>query len=43
VTLALDRLRAAGDPSAAVIGEVTLPHPDGALFELVLSTIGNHR
>jgi selenide,water dikinase len=38
VPLALDRLRAAGDPSAAVIGEVTPPHPDGALFELVLST-----
>jgi selenide,water dikinase len=38
VTLALDRLRAVGDPSAAVIGEVTPPHPDGALFELVLST-----
>ena len=38
VTRALDRLRAVGDPSAAVIGEVTPPHPDGALFELVLST-----
>ena len=32
---ALARLHAAGDPEAALIGEVTLPHPDGALFEVV--------
>ena len=32
---ALARLRAAGDPGAAIIGLVTPPHPDGALFEVV--------
>ncbi len=32
---ALERIRAAGDGNAALIGEVTPPHPDGALFEVV--------
>jgi selenide,water dikinase len=31
---ALERIRAAGDRAAAVIGDVTAPHPDGALFEV---------
>jgi len=35
---ALERIRAAGDSSAAVIGEVTPAHPDGALFEVVSSS-----
>ena len=29
------RVRAGGDVNAALIGEVTPPHPDGALFEVV--------
>jgi selenide,water dikinase len=35
---ALARIRAGGDPEAAIIGEVTPPHPDGALFEVVAPT-----
>ncbi len=35
---ALSRLRAAGDARAAVIGEVTAPRPDGALFEVTASS-----
>jgi hypothetical protein len=31
----LAALRAAGDAGAAVIGEVTAPRSDGALFEVV--------
>ena len=34
----LDRLHIGGDPSAAVIGVVTPPHPDGALFVLSART-----
>ena len=34
---ALSRLRAAGDARAEIIGEVTAPHPDGALFEVTAS------
>ena len=30
----LARIHAAGDPNAAIVGEVTAPHPDGALFEV---------
>jgi selenide,water dikinase len=37
---ALARLRAAGDETAAIIGEVTSPRADGALFEVVMSTEG---
>ena len=32
---AVARLRAGGDPAAAVIGQVTPPRPDGALFEVI--------
>jgi selenide,water dikinase len=34
---AVARLRAGGDPAAAVIGEVRPSHPEGALFEVVAS------
>jgi selenide,water dikinase len=34
----LERLHAGGDSAAAAIGEVTPPHPDGALFEVIAST-----
>src|SRR5262245_27054891 len=33
----LERIHHAGDASAAIIGHVTAPHPDGALFEVVSS------